>query len=202
LFKSFRWAPVYFLPYRLAFSNQKLGYRISSCSNLANGNACKKTFVCGYITGTTEGQEPGYMARTNNWNENVVREFRENGGRVGGRFEGRPLLLLHHTGARTQKQRVNPLAYQRLDDGSWAVFGSKGGAPTNPDWYYNLIANPRAAIEVGTERFEVNARVAEGDERERIWEKQKRDMPGFADYEHKTSRPIPVVILERVRQQP
>jgi deazaflavin-dependent oxidoreductase (nitroreductase family) len=93
---------------------------------------------------------------------------------------------------------VNPLAYQRLDDHSWAVFASKGGAPTNPDWYFNLIANPRAAIEVGTEQFDVVARVAKGDERSRIWEIQKNAMPGFADYEYRTLREIPVMILERV----
>jgi deazaflavin-dependent oxidoreductase (nitroreductase family) len=132
------------------------------------------------------------------WNQSIIREFRANGGRVGGRFEGRPLLLLHHTGARSGTERVNPLAYQRLEDDAWAVFGSKGGAPTNPDWYFNLIANPHAAIEVGTEQFDVVARVAKGDERTRIWEKQKKAMPGFADYEHRTPREIPVVILDRV----
>jgi len=79
----------------------------------------------------------------------------------------------------------------------WAVFATKGGMPTNPDWYFNLVANPRATIEVGAETFDVTARVAE-DDRTRIWEKQKKDRPGFADYEQKTSRQIPVVILERV----
>jgi deazaflavin-dependent oxidoreductase (nitroreductase family) len=88
------------------------------------------------------------------------------------------------------------LAYQDLGDGSVAVFGSKGGAPTNPDWYHNVRANPEVTVEIGTDTFEAVARVAEGDERERIWEKQKRDMPGFADYEVRTARPIPVVILK------
>ena len=132
------------------------------------------------------------------WNARIIDEFRSNEGRVGGPFEGRPILLLHHRGAKTGTERVNPLAYQDLGDGSVAVFGSKGGAPTNPDWYYNLKANPEASVEVGTERFDVKARVAEGEERERIWEKQKRDMPGFADYERNTPREIPVVVLERV----
>jgi len=137
------------------------------------------------------------MPRVNNWNDGIIAEFRQNEGRVGGPFEGRPLLLLHHTGARTGIERVNPLAYQQVGE-AWAVFGSKGGAPTNPDWYHNLIANPQARVEVGTETFEVVARVAEGEERQRIWEEQKRLMPGFADYETRTARRIPVVVLERV----
>ena len=133
-----------------------------------------------------------------NWNDKIIEEFRANEGRVGGPFEGRPILLLHHKGAKSGLERVNPLAYQALGEGTWAVFGSKGGAPSNPDWYHNLIANPRARVEIGTETFEVTARVAEGDERERIWEDQKKAMPGFADYEQKTKRPIPVIVLDRI----
>ena len=136
----------------------------------------------------------------NDWNERIIAEFHANEGRVGGRFEGRTLLLLHHRGAKSGIERISPLAYQRLSDDSWAVFGSKGGAPTNPDWYYNLRANPEASVEIGTETIPVTARVAEGDERERIWTKQKHEVPGFADYERKTSRAIPVVILERETQ--
>lgn len=136
------------------------------------------------------------------WNEGIIEEFRANQGRVGGRFEGRPLLLLHHRGAKSGVERVNPLAYQALPGGALAVFGSKGGAPTNPDWYHNVQANPRVTVEVGSETFEADARVAEDEERDRIWEKQKRDMPGFADYEGRTSRPIPVVILEPVDEAP
>jgi deazaflavin-dependent oxidoreductase (nitroreductase family) len=136
------------------------------------------------------------------WNRGIIEEFRRNGGNVGGPFEGRPLLLLHHRGARTGTERVNPLAYQALGNGRVAVFGSKGGAPTNPDWYHNLVANPRVTLEVGTETFEAVARVATGEERERIWEKQKRTFPGFADYERRTGRQIPVVILEPVAQRP
>lgn len=130
------------------------------------------------------------------WNSKIIDEFRANEGRVGGRFEGHPLLLLHHRGARTGTVRVNPLACQPLGEGRWAIFGSKGGEPTHPDWFHNLKSNPDAAIEVGTERFEVTARVASGVEREAIWEKQKQLMPGFAVYETKTTRRIPVVILE------
>jgi len=87
------------------------------------------------------------MPRVNNWNDGIIAEFLQNEGRVGGPFEGRPLLLLHHTGAKTGVERVNPLAYQQVGE-AWAVFGSKGGAPTNPDWYHNLIANPKARVEV------------------------------------------------------
>jgi deazaflavin-dependent oxidoreductase (nitroreductase family) len=130
------------------------------------------------------------------WNTGVIEEFRANEGRVAA-FARQPLLLLHHRGAKTGTERVNPLAYQQVGD-DWAVFGSKGGAPTNPDWYHNLIANPRARIEVGTETIDVDARVAEGEERDRIWEDQKRLNPGFAEYEQKTDRAIPVVILRRV----
>lgn len=133
----------------------------------------------------------------NEWNKAIIEEFRANRGKVGGRFEGRPLLLLHSVGARTGKTRVNPLAYQDLG-GRFAVFASKGGAPTNPDWYYNLIANPRATVEIGIEKFDVIARVARGEEREQIWEMQKQRIPAFADYERKTKRKIPVVILEPV----
>jgi deazaflavin-dependent oxidoreductase (nitroreductase family) len=136
------------------------------------------------------------MARRNEWNEKIIAEFRANGGKVGGRFEGAPMLLLHSTGAKSGQLRVNPMMYQQVGE-SFAVFASKGGAPTNPDWYYNLVANPRATVEVGTESFEVNARVARGEERERIWNIQKQCYPGFAEYEKQVAREIPVVILER-----
>lgn len=137
------------------------------------------------------------MPEVKDWNVGIIEEFRKNGGRVGS-FSTQPLLLLHHRGAKTGIERVNPLAYQELD-GGYAVFASKGAAPTNPDWYHNLIANPEVTIEVGDETVAVKARVAEAEERQRIWEEQKRRNPGFADYERKTSRVIPVVILERVR---
>ncbi len=137
------------------------------------------------------------MAERRDWNSKIIEEFRATGGHPGGPWEGRPLLLLHHAGARTGTERVNPVAYQALEDGSIAVFASKGGSPTNPDWYHNLLANPRTAVEVGAETFDVVARVAEGEERERIWTRQKQLMPGFAEYERRTARQIPVVILER-----
>ena len=131
------------------------------------------------------------------YNAKIIEEFRANGGRVGGPFEGLTMLLLHHRGARSGVERVSPLAYQQLDDGSLAIFASKGGAPTNPAWFHNLVANPDATVDVGTETFDVRARVADGEERSRIWNKQKVDRPAFADYERKTSRVIPVIVLER-----
>ena len=130
------------------------------------------------------------------FNADIVEEFRANEGRVGGMFQGMPILLLHHRGAKTGTERVNPLAYQDLDGGAVAIFGSKGGAPTNPDWYHNLRANPRARVEIGARTLDVSARLAEGAEREEIWERQKRNVPGFAEYERNTEREIPVFVLE------
>src|SRR2546422_4567711 len=130
----------------------------------------------------------------NDWNEKIIEEFRANAGRVGGPFEGAPLLLLHSTGAKSGEVRVNPVMYQ-ADGDRLAVFASKGGAPVNPDWCHNLRANPRARVEVGTDTFEVEARFADGEERDRIWERQKQRYPAFADYERKTSRQIPVIVL-------
>jgi deazaflavin-dependent oxidoreductase (nitroreductase family) len=136
------------------------------------------------------------MADPGDWNSRIIEEFRTNEGRVGGRFQGRPLLLIHHRGAKTGTERINPVAYQRLDGGGWAIFASKGGAPTNPNWYHNLLANPDTVAEIGTETVPVHAHEARGEERERIWSKQKQDMPGFADYERTTPRQIPVIVLE------
>jgi deazaflavin-dependent oxidoreductase (nitroreductase family) len=129
------------------------------------------------------------------WNTQIIDEFRANGGKVGGQFEGAPLLLLHTTGAKSGQARVNPMMYQ-ADGDNYAVFASKAGAPTNPDWYHNLLANPRASIEVGDTTVSVIAKVAEGDDRERLWSRQKELYPGFADYEAKTTREIPVIVLE------
>jgi deazaflavin-dependent oxidoreductase (nitroreductase family) len=130
------------------------------------------------------------------WNDKVIAEFRANEGRVGGRFEGAPLLLLHSTGARSGQERVNPMMYQAVGDG-FAVFASKAGADSNPDWFHNLRAHPEASVEVGTETLEVTARVLDDAEREPIWQEQKSRYPGFADYETRTTRQIPVVLLER-----
>jgi deazaflavin-dependent oxidoreductase (nitroreductase family) len=132
----------------------------------------------------------------NAFNRQVIDEFRANEGRVGGPFQGAPMVLLHTTGARSGEERITPLVYRSVN-GDIAVFGSKAGAPDHPAWYLNLVAKPEVTVEVGTETYPVTARVAEGDERERIWEEQKRVMPNFAEYERKTTRVIPVIILER-----
>ncbi len=136
------------------------------------------------------------MTEASDWNAAIIEEFRANGGKVGGQFEGAPLLLLHSTGAKSGQERVAPVMYQAVSQ-DFAIFASKAGAPTNPDWYHNLLANPRATVEVGTDTLEVTARVADDADRERIWSKQKADYPGFAEYEQKTARKIPVVLLSR-----
>jgi deazaflavin-dependent oxidoreductase (nitroreductase family) len=129
-------------------------------------------------------------------NDRIIEEFRANGGKVGGPFEGAPVLLLTCTGARTGATRVNPMMY--LDDGKRLyVFASKAGAPTNPDWYHNLVAHPRASVEVGEERFDVTASVLAGAERDEIYERHAALYPGFAEYQAMTTRTIPVVALER-----
>ena len=136
------------------------------------------------------------MAHANDWNRKIIEEFRDNEGKVGGNFAGAPLLLLHTIGARSGNERISPVMYQDLGDGRLAIFASKGGAPTNPDWYHNLIADPDVTAEIGTQTLHFRARVASSDERTPIWTKQKQDYPGFAGYEAKTEREIPVVILE------
>ena len=132
----------------------------------------------------------------NETNKQIISEFRANDGVVGGMFEGLTLLLLHHAGAKSGTERVSPLVYRSEGD-AWVVFGSKGGAPTNPDWYYNLLANPTTTVELGTETHAVTARVAEGAERTRIWEATKTEIPTFAEYEARSGRDIPVIVLER-----
>jgi deazaflavin-dependent oxidoreductase (nitroreductase family) len=137
------------------------------------------------------------MPEVTDWNRAVIDEFRANGGKVGGQFAGAPLLILTTTGAKSGKQRTHPLVY--LPDGDrLIVFASKGGAPTSPDWYHNLVANPTATVELGNETFDVKATVLTGEERDRIFAKQAEHMPGFAEYQAKTTRTIPVVVLERI----
>ena len=134
------------------------------------------------------------------WNANIIDEFRKNEGKVGGGFEGATLLLLHTTGRKTGKERVNPLAYLP-DDGRWVVIGSKGGALSDPDWVRNVEANPDLVIEVGTETIPVRATkiLREEPERDELYTRQVVRMPGFAEYEEKTKgiRKIPVIVLER-----
>ena len=130
------------------------------------------------------------------FNSRIIREFRANDGEVGGPFAGAPVLLLISTGAKTGAQRTTPVMY--LADGSrLIVFASKGGAPTHPHWYHNLVAHPAATVEVGTGRFAVTAKVVSGAERDELYERQSALYPGFAEYQAKTSRTIPVIALER-----
>jgi deazaflavin-dependent oxidoreductase (nitroreductase family) len=131
------------------------------------------------------------------FNAQIIEEFRANEGRVGGMFDGLPLLLLHHTGAKSGKSRVNPLAYQS-DGGRYVVFASKAGAPTNPNWYHNLKAQPNVTIEVGADTIEVIAGEATGEERERLYRTQAERIPQFAEYEQKAKRVIPVIVLTPV----
>ena len=136
------------------------------------------------------------MTTLNDRDSAVIKEFRENSGKVGGRFEGAPVLLLTTKGAKTGKTRITPLMYLP-DDGRMFVFASKGGAPINPGWYHNLVANPDVTLEVGTETFQAKTAVVIGKERDEIYSKQTFLYPGFGDYEKKTTRNIPVVELVR-----
>jgi deazaflavin-dependent oxidoreductase (nitroreductase family) len=132
--------------------------------------------------------EPG------NWNTKIIEEFRANRGQLGGGFEGAPVLLLHTTGAKTGADRVNPMMYLE-DGGRRYVFASKAGAPTNPDWYHNLLANPAVTAEIGTETLAFTAAEVTGAERDGIFAEQAERYPGFAGYAEKTTRVIPVVQL-------
>jgi deazaflavin-dependent oxidoreductase (nitroreductase family) len=135
----------------------------------------------------------------NDFNGKIIAEFRANDGKVGGPFQGMEMLLLHHTGARSAAVRVSPLAFQWVGN-SYAVFATKGGAPDNPNWFYNLVAHPDATVEVGTGSVRVRARVAQPAERDVIYGRQKERNPGFAEYEVKAApRKIPVVVLDPVK---
>lgn len=130
----------------------------------------------------------------NDFNAGVIEEFRANGGKAGGMFEGKPLLLLHNRGARSGKDHVTPLVYL-ADDGRYVIFASKGGAPRNPGWYHNLVAGPDVSIEVGTDTLEVRAEEASGAERDRLYAIQEEQQPQFGEYAQKTERKIPVIVL-------
>ena len=132
------------------------------------------------------------------WNKGVIEEFRTNEGRVGGPFEGAPMILIHHIGAKTGTERVSPLRYFPQDDGSMLVIASKAGAPDNPDWFHNIRANPRCDVEVGTETFTVDAEVLTPGERDAVWPAIVAKAPGFGAYERKTERVMPVLRLRRV----
>jgi deazaflavin-dependent oxidoreductase (nitroreductase family) len=133
----------------------------------------------------------------NSFNQNLIAEFRATGGKVTGQFAGRPLLLLTSTGAKSGQPRTMPLVYTK-DGDNLVIIASKGGADSNPDWYYNLVANPEATIELPGEEFKVRARETADEERRRLYDAQAALMPAFADYEKKTSREIPLFVLERV----
>jgi deazaflavin-dependent oxidoreductase (nitroreductase family) len=137
------------------------------------------------------------MADPNDFNAQLIEEYRATEGNVTGVFAGRPLMLLTTTGAKSGQPRTAPLVYT-TDGDALVIIASKGGAPTNPDWYHNLRANPLVTVELGAERFEAQARVAEGEERQRLYDAQAALMPAFADYQRKSPRQIPVVVLERV----
>jgi deazaflavin-dependent oxidoreductase (nitroreductase family) len=132
----------------------------------------------------------------NEFNRKLIEEYRANGGKVSGIFAGAPLLLLTTTGAKSGQPRVSPLAYT-TDNGRWVVIASKGGAPTHPDWFHNVRANPEVTVEVGTETFPARATVVEGVERKRLFDQMAAKMPNFAEYQRNTTRQLPVIVLER-----
>jgi deazaflavin-dependent oxidoreductase (nitroreductase family) len=136
------------------------------------------------------------MSNPNDWNGAIIKEFRENAGKVGGPFEGKTLLILHTIGAKSGQERINPVAYT-TDGDRFVIIASKGGAPTNPDWYYNIVANPQVTVEAGTEQLTARASISTEPERTRLYNKMVETMPGFADYKNKTTRIIPVIILSR-----
>ncbi|MGA2209568.1 MAG: nitroreductase family deazaflavin-dependent oxidoreductase [Acidimicrobiales bacterium] len=136
------------------------------------------------------------MADANDWNQKIIEEFRANEGKVGGQFEGAPVLLLTTTGAKSGRRHTTPMMYLSGGNGLY-VFASKAGAPTNPDWFHNLVANPTVTVEVGTDQYEATAAPLEGAERDRVYAEQAKLYPGFAEYQEKTSRVIPVVELVR-----
>jgi len=141
------------------------------------------------------------MAEANDFNAGIIEEFRENGGLVGGNFEGAPMVLVHHTGRRSGTEHVSPMMYLAHDGDVDLiyVFASKGGAPTNPDWYYNLTAAGTGAVEIGTEHYPVTVTELTGDERDSTFTEQATRYPGFAEYAEKTAgiRTIPVLALRR-----
>ena len=156
----------------------------------------------------SHGHEPGGgdMADPNDWNDQVVTEFRANGGQVGGTFEGTPVVLVHHQGRASGRKYVNPVMYllDERDDDTVYVFATKGGLPSNPDWYYNLTAAGEGTVERGTETYRVEVRELTGNERDLVYDEQARRYPGFAEYARQTAgiRTIPVLALRRTEQEP
>ena len=136
--------------------------------------------------------------KLNSWNSNIIEEFRTNQGQVGGDFLGKPVLLLHTIGAKSGQERINPLVYS-ADGDRLVIIASFAGAPRHPDWFYNILGQRDVTLEVGTETFRARATVTEGDERQRLFNQQAAEMPFFHDYQAKTDRVIPVVVLERLQ---
>lgn len=136
------------------------------------------------------------MSETNDRNKKIIEEFRAHDGKVGGNFEGAPVLLLHTNGAKSGLERVNPMMYLQESDRVF-VFATKAGADTDPDWYRNLVANPGVIVELGVDIFAANAVPIVGVDRDRVYSVQAERFPGFAEYEAKTTRVIPVVELIR-----
>ncbi len=135
------------------------------------------------------------MSNMNDWNRRTIEEFRANRGKVGGVWEGRPLLLLTAIGAKSGQSRTNPMMYLREGDHLY-VFASKGGAPTHPDWYHNLLAHPEVTVELGGEKFSAVARPITGEARDQIYARWAAQYPQFREYQEKTTRKIPVIELE------
>lgn len=133
------------------------------------------------------------------WNQQIIEEFRANAGRVGGMFEGARMILIHHIGAKSGTERVTPLVYFAEDEGRMVIVASAAGAPTHPAWYHNLKANPKIDVEVGAETFPVLTEEIVGDERDAVWQRVITDMPGFAEYQQKTTRTIPLLRLTPIR---
>jgi deazaflavin-dependent oxidoreductase (nitroreductase family) len=137
------------------------------------------------------------MGNPKDRNKAIIAEFRTNGGKVGGQFAGMPLLLLHTVGAKSGQPHINPVAYT-LDGDRYVIIASKGGAPTNPDWYYNVAAQPSVTVEVGTEQFQARATIPTEPERTRLYDQMAALRPNFAEYQRRTTRRIPVIILTRI----
>jgi deazaflavin-dependent oxidoreductase (nitroreductase family) len=137
------------------------------------------------------------MSEMNDFNQGIIEEFRANSGVVGGPFAGSPVVLISTTGAKSGDPRTNPLVCLPEDNGTIYIFGSAGGGPKNPDWYYNLLTHPEVGVEIGTEQFAATATPVTGTERDAVYARQAEAFPAFADYEKQTTRTIPVIALNR-----
>ena len=158
---------------------------------------CHNDFNTTVIAGPTVSGTNAWRDNTNDFNTQVIEEFRANDGKVRGSFANTPVLLLTTIGARSGQPRTTPVCHTN-DGNRIVIVASKAGAPTNPDWYYNLLANPVVTVELGAETFQARASVVEGEKRKRLYNRQATLMLGYAEYQKQTTRQIPVVILERI----